>query len=579
MRDYLALIARRKYHILIPFVLIMGVGIALAYLLPPVYKSQATILVQDPEIPDDIIQTTVTGYLQQRIEEIKQRTLTRRGLLELARQIDFYSGHTEAQPLDEDIVRDLREAIIVEMVEVRANDPAARGGSVTVAFTVAFEARDPVVAKRGASAVTNLFIAENEELRRDSVQGVTEFLAERVKNARADIDEVQARLTEFKKQHLNELPEQIESNRMLLEQTEAKVERSELAIREMNDRIATLSGQLSYTDPYRTVQTEAGTNVLSNNERLNVLTSEYKRASATYSPEHPEVRRLRRELQAMVATMGPSTDAGRLLNELIQTRDELNTSRQRYSEEHPDVRRLSSKVAQLEGELSRAAAAGGGSSQPNQAVRPNNPVYVNLQTQLDNARAQLQSEQGRLASLRARVREYEGRVIGSPGIEQEYRSLVTELEQRKATFDDLEEKRVRAELATRLEEGGKSERFEIVESPAMSSKPDRPNRLGIALLSLLLALSAGVGAAAIGEYTDKTIYGSKGLVAAFGAQPIAVIPKIPEREVTSNATARVAQGLATAIVIVLIASAVLFLYQANKPVAPSAPSEAVTQAQ
>ena len=97
MRDYLALIARRKYHILIPFMLIMGAGIALAYLLPPVYKSQAIILVQDPEIPDDIIQTTVTGYLQQRIEEIKQRTLTRRGLLELARQIDFYSGHAEAQ--------------------------------------------------------------------------------------------------------------------------------------------------------------------------------------------------------------------------------------------------------------------------------------------------------------------------------------------------------------------------------------------------------------------------------------------------------------------------------------------------
>ena len=160
MREYLALLSRRKFHILIPLLLILGAGIALAYLLPPVYKSEASILVKDAEVPDELIQTTVTGYLQQRIEEIRQRTLTRAGLLEIARQINYYDGHDGPQPADDEIIKDMTESIIVEMVDVRANEAGSRGGAVTVAFTVAFEARDALVAKAGARAITNLFVEE-----------------------------------------------------------------------------------------------------------------------------------------------------------------------------------------------------------------------------------------------------------------------------------------------------------------------------------------------------------------------------------------------------------------------------------
>lgn len=572
MRDYLALLARRKYHILIPFILIMGAGIALAYLLPPVYVSQATILVKDAEIPSDIIKTTVTGYLQQRIEEIKQRTLTRQGLLDIAEQIKFYNNDKSKRPSNEEIVRELKEKIIVEMVEVRANDPGARGGAVTVAFTVAFEAEDPLIAKRGARAITALFIEENRELRKSSVEGVSEFLVERVSSAKQAIEVVQNKLADFKKKHVDELPEQVETNRRLLEQTEGKVDRIDATIQELEDRIVTLSGQLSYTSPYKDVYSDDQRRVQTGSERLNVLTAQYKQASARYSPEHPEVRKLRRELQAMVAQLGPASGAGALLNELIEARDELAKSEQRYSAAHPDVRKLSAKVASLELELSEAAATIPDTTQVTEAVRPSNPVYVNLKTQLDNVKAQLSSAKLRRQSLTSKIREYESRVYTSPTIEQEYRSLNLELDARKATYTDLSEKLTKAQLATKLEDGGKSERFDVVDPAVLPAKPDRPNRLGIVLLSFLLAASAGTGSAAIGEYTDKTIYGSKGLAAAFGAQPIAVIPNIPERD-TSTASAvssRVAQGLATAIVIVLIASAVLFIYQMNKPAAVNA---------
>ncbi len=567
MSDYLALLLRRKSHILIPFVLILGAGVALAFLLPPVYVSQATILVKDAEIPTDIIQTTVTGYLQQRIEEIKQRTLTRQGLIDIADQIKFYQNQSKKRPIKEEIAREMRRNIIVEMVEVKANDPGGRGGAVTVAFTVAFEAGDPLTAKSGARAITALFIEENKALRRGAVKGVSEFLVERVSTARQAISEIQKKLTVFKKKYVNELPEQIESNRRLLEQTQAQIDRIDSEMRGLEDRSVTLSGQLSYTNPYKDVFSDDKRRIQTGSERLNVLTAEYKQTSARYSPEHPEVRKLRRELKSMVAQLGTSSGAGQLLNSLIETRDELARAEQRYSAAHPDVKKLSAKVAQLEIELSEAAATMPAKTQVTEAVRPSNPVYVNLKTQLDNVNAQMSAAQLRRKTLLAKAQEYESRVFSSPGIEEEYRALNIELDARKSTYKDLGEKLTKAKLASKLEDGGKSERFDIVDPAALPYKPDRPNRLGIILLSFLLATSAGVGVAAIGEFTDSTIYGSKGLVAAFGAQPIAVIPNIPERDNSQAGalSARVAQGLATAIVIVLIASAVLFIYQLNKP--------------
>ena len=267
----------------------------------------------------------------------------------------------------------------------------------------------------------------------------------------------------------------------------------------------------------------------------------------------------------MVALLGPSSGAGQLLNELIQARDELAKAEQRYSTEHPDVRKLSSKVASLEVELSLAAAAIPAPTQQTSAVRPSNPVYINLKTQLDNVTAQKGAAELRRSSLLAKISTYEARVLTSPTIEQEYRSLITDLEVRKATYNDLSEKLTLAELASKLEDGGKSERFEIVDPAVLPATPDRPNRLGIVLISFLLAASAGIGMAAIGEYTDNTIYGSKGLVAAFGAQPIAVIPNIPERDLSgvTAVSSRIAQGLAYVIVIVLVVAAVLFVYELN----------------
>ncbi len=74
------------------------VAAALAFLLPPVYRSEATILIERQSIPSDVVETTVTGYVQEQIEQLRQRINTRTNLLRIADQFDLYPGRREVRP-------------------------------------------------------------------------------------------------------------------------------------------------------------------------------------------------------------------------------------------------------------------------------------------------------------------------------------------------------------------------------------------------------------------------------------------------------------------------------------------------
>ena len=88
--DYITILRRRKLQLIIPFILILGASIVLAYTLPPVYRSQATILIQRQEVPVELLPTTVTGYVQEQIESLKQQILTPDNLWKIAQEFNLY---------------------------------------------------------------------------------------------------------------------------------------------------------------------------------------------------------------------------------------------------------------------------------------------------------------------------------------------------------------------------------------------------------------------------------------------------------------------------------------------------------
>jgi uncharacterized protein involved in exopolysaccharide biosynthesis len=78
--DLVAAFRRRRKQIASIVVMLLVVAAAVAALIPSVYKSTATILIEQQEIPPDLVRSTISSYADQRIQTISQQEMERANL-------------------------------------------------------------------------------------------------------------------------------------------------------------------------------------------------------------------------------------------------------------------------------------------------------------------------------------------------------------------------------------------------------------------------------------------------------------------------------------------------------------------
>lgn len=523
VEDYFAILKRRKVAMLVPFLLIITAAILLAFLLPPIYRSEATILTERQEIPTDLVDTTVTGFVQERIEGLNQLLLTREKLWKIANKFDLYPDiRTPENRLD--ITSKMKENVAVHMVDVKTSEPDnSKQGLATIAFTISYEAEDPYEAQEVTNELASLFIVENKRLRSQHAEEVSEFLVAEGERLNKQITELESQLAEFKQTQQSQLPELMNLNLQLYEKTDSEIDRTRERIRELEDQINALQAELAITKPNQDIFTDTGTKVLTGSERLSLLTADYLRLSARYSAQHPDLIKLRREIEALGGENNVSGITA-LIEKLTVLKDRLSEAKRKYSADHPDVISLQQAVAGVERGLQTASISPQRSTRTSSA--PDNPRYVSLKTRLDAAAGNLRSERSKLIQLNEKSSEYEERLFQTPAVERDYKFLTRDYEIARKKYDEIKNKQAEARLAIDLESSNKGQQFTIVQSAYLPNTPERPNRIGIVLLGFLLACAGAVGMATIREYMDRTIYNTKDLISVFRSPPLATIPYI-----------------------------------------------------
>jgi succinoglycan biosynthesis transport protein ExoP len=58
------------------FSVILALGVGFAYSISDVYESKAFILIEEPDIPEEIIRTTVTTYAARQLTFLSEKILT-----------------------------------------------------------------------------------------------------------------------------------------------------------------------------------------------------------------------------------------------------------------------------------------------------------------------------------------------------------------------------------------------------------------------------------------------------------------------------------------------------------------------
>jgi uncharacterized protein involved in exopolysaccharide biosynthesis len=216
-------------------------------------------------------------------------------------------------------------------------------------------------------------------------------------------------------------------------------------------------------------------------------------------------------------------DLRKRYRELNEKESRLAQISEKFSEKHPDVIRLKREVAQLKDET-RALSEKQTVLKRVEDERPENPSYINLQTQVSSATMELDNARQELTLLKKRYEEYRKRVENTPQVEQRYRALQRNHANAQMKHQETANRLRSAEEAKGLEESRMGEKFTLIDPPVMPEKPDKPNRLAIVLIGLVLAAGAGTAAGAVSEYADQSVREADELSKISGHAVLAVIP-------------------------------------------------------
>ncbi len=277
--------------------------------MPPTYRSEAKILVERQTVPSDIVSTTVTSYVQEQIEQIRQEMTSYENLLDLADKFGLYAKERISDP--KAVVQKMQDAVEVNMVDVYVAKPNEKQSIATIAFTVAFSAPTPDIAQRVTQELSERYLDLHKASREKQAAEVSDFIGQEADQLKAKIADQEKQLASFKQNELHQLPELMDMNLRLYDRTEQDIDRSRETIRSIQERVDSAQAELSLTEPYKAVQGEDGATILTGSQRLSALTAEYLNATSRYSAQHPDVIRLRNEIRVLGATERQRGPGGR----------------------------------------------------------------------------------------------------------------------------------------------------------------------------------------------------------------------------------------------------------------------------
>lgn len=349
-------------------------------------------------------------------------------------------------------------------------------------YTIAYRDTDPENAKKVVQALTSIFVESSVGNKNQDSTSARKFIEDQIQSYEKKLEEAENRLKEFKLRNMDM-------------QTEGK------------DSIDRLS--------------EIVTNL--NKSKLELREAENSRDA------------LRRQIvgeEPVLLPDAPGSESSVSLPEIdgridAQKRN-LDNLLQKYTDNHPDVVSIRRLIKDLEDQKRQELAARRKFAQANPgSTVSNNPVFQQLKISLGESEATV-------ASLRARVAEYESRykrvanqMKNTPQLEAEFVQLNRDYAIHKNNYEQLVSRRESAEISGDLEKAAGASNFRLIDPPRVSQKPVSPNRLVLLPLGLLFAVLGGLFVAFIASQLRPVFFDSKSLRNATGLPVLGVVSVVP----------------------------------------------------
>ena len=521
--DILGALRRRKWIGLIIGVIGVTATVTIVKTWPATYQSTATILIEEPDVPADLVKSTVSTFANDRLQVIQQRVMTSQHLNEIIDRFSLYPEEQKTMPRSA-LINMMRSQVDLEVVSANLSgqQPQQRRQQpqASIAFTLSFESEDPNIAQQVANRLTDLYLAENDKTRQEKAAGTTQFLGEQAQKLYSDVEGLEKRLLDLRSKYNGSLPEQFAMNTQLLNQAQAQVMQLRSDQQILGDKKTYLQSQLGTISPY-TPMTSNGRPATPQAQLMD-LELQYSDLSGRYGAKHPDVVRLQRQIEVMRNQIGGVDNRALDQAKYSTLQAQLSEAQQRYGEKHPEVQRLRRQLNEMKTQMDAAPAPG--ITPP--AGPPDNPMYLQLQNQLADADSQLRGLNERAAALDTNIAELQKRILQTPTVEAEYSSLQSQHQVALQRYQNFKDKEADAQVAETMEQQSKGETFSVIEPPQYPDVPERPNRRLLMAVGVFMTAMLAAAAMVAVDMLDPRIYEPKSLMTAFGEMPLATVPYI-----------------------------------------------------
>jgi len=519
--DLVAAIKRRFPLLVLTMILVFSIIAIISLKLPKVYYSEASILVEKPDIPEELVDINASSYIIDRIEIFKKKLITKKNLQQLLGRLDL----SETETSDSMTLLDIQEAISIEVVDVQSiNSKSGKPSISTIGVTVGFEAETPRLTQLGANLVAEMVLQSHRKDREDKAAHVTTFLKSETERLGNELTSEEQQLAQFKQHNAQQLPNLLEVNMRMLEQTETKIDIEARTIQELEFKRSALIEKLEYLDPMLSTVTSQKKGV-SLVDELNQLKTNKVYLSSIYSPEHPDVVNLESKILSLEKIVKQISSNAEVNNDIQQLKNSLVTLKLKYSDNHPDVISLKNALSRKEQLINNDVKE----SDFVQSYQSVSPEFTQVNNELRATKTGLYSAQKRKTEQLRKKEDYETRIFNTPVVEKEYLAITRTYQEKLEAYKQVNDKLLKARIAENIEKNQKNERLTLLESASLPLIPIRPNRLGIALLGGFLAFFCGICAATAAEFKDNSVRGIRDVLAIMEAPPLASIPTINQQ--------------------------------------------------
>ncbi len=451
--DYFGILRRRIWWIVVPALLGPLIAYGVSLRMQNRYTSRGLVLVEGQKVPGNFVQPVVAQGIADRLGNMEQQILSRSRLQPVIERFGLYKQDLPNAGL-ETLVERTRKAIAVDPV---LTDDGSSRPSVT-GFTVSFTYSDPATAQQVCAELVSMFMAENLRMREQSAEGTTQFLAVQLEEAKRKLDEQDAKLADFQRRYVGQLPEQEQMNYNILTSLNNQLQTA-------NDAVNRLQQDKSYTE--------------------NQLAQQLEVWNASQSATSPLT----------------------LEQQLINLQNQLASLQTRYTNDYPDVVKTRRQIDEVRKRLAATRAESGAANaeqddskllqEPGSIQQLRHNIYQYKQGIAEKTREQ--------ERLQRQIRMYEGRVELSPGVNQQYKFLTRDHQTALEFYNDLLKKGKLSEIGTDLERRQQGEQFRVVDPPTLPTKPSYPNRQRFAATGLGAGLALGFGLVLLLELRDKNL--------------------------------------------------------------------------